>query len=135
MKFGELLVFGDVEYRGACPAENTDQINFFSWLSFGHTEYAAIAIHPKNEGKRTWGQVAHDKKSGSLSAGASDIIIPCSVPFICEMKRADHTKSKWQKGQKEYLELTQKHGAFSCVALGFDGAVEAFLYYLKKVEK
>ena len=124
-----------MNYRGACPSENTDQINFFAWLSFGHPEYAAIAIHPKNEGKRTYGQAAHDKKSGSLSAGASDIIIPCAVPFICEMKRADHTKSKWQKGQLDYLARAKEHGAFTCVALGFDGAVEAFLYYLKKVEK
>ena len=108
----------------------TEQINAFSWLRFNHPELAVIAIHPKNEGKRTWGQVHYDKISGSLSTGAPDLIIPANPPFLCELKREDHTKSKWQEGQLEFLTNASKQGAFVCVALGANGLKKAVGDYL-----
>lgn len=58
-----------------------------------------------------------------MTPGAADIIIPCG--FVCELKRRDHTKSKWQPGQLEYLEAAQDAGCFVAVALGWEAALEA----------
>jgi len=55
----------------------------------------------------------------------NDIIIPAAPAFVCELKRRDHTKSAWQKGQIEYLENCQKNGCFVCVALGYEAALQA----------
>lgn len=127
-------VFGDINYRGPCPKEDIEQIDFFSWLAFNHPDYAALAIHPKNEGKRTYQQVTRETMLGSINTGASDVIIPAGLGFVCEIKRRDHTKSRWQKGQPEFLTRASKAGAFSCVALGCQGAKEAFLNYLNTIK-
>ena len=123
-------VFGDVTYRGPCDLEDTEQINFFAHLRFKWSQYFAIAVHPKNEGKRSPQQAAKDKKMG-LNTGASDVIIPASSSFVCEIKRRDHTKSKWTTGQQEYLQAAQNNGAFVCVALGYIAALEAVEYWHK----
>ena len=131
MKFEKCLhVFGDKSYRGPCNLEDTEQIDFFTHLLIAWPQYHEIAIHPKNEGKRTWGQVAKEKKMG-LNTGASDIIIPGCPTLIIELKRRDHTKSKWTKGQREYLQAAQNNGSFVCVALGYKAALEAVEYWHK----
>lgn len=131
MKFPVFLpVFGDPSFRGACPVETAEQITFFQWLQAQHPRLHRIAIHPKNEGSRTYQQARAQKIEGSLNKGASDIIIPSFVPFICEMKRKDHTKSRWEDGQLEYLESAQDAGAFVCVALGYEGAISAIHEWL-----
>lgn len=136
MRFPEWLsVFGDTYYRGQCRPEENEQIDFVAWMQHNHSKYADIMLHPKIEGKRTYQQARRDKLSGSLNKGASDIVIPCAVPFVCEIKRENHTKSKWQNGQQEYLQTAKNMGAFVCVALGFDGAKLAFNEYLKHIEK
>ena len=90
--------------------------------------YGKIALHIRNEGKRTYGQTRWQQAEG-MTSGAADIIIPGSTTFVCELKRRDHTKSKFQKGQLEYLESCQNQGAFVCVALGWEGAWEAFRHW------
>ena len=60
-----------------------------------------------------------------MCVGASDIIIPAAPAFCCELKRLDHTKSSWQKGQIDFLLAAQQQGAFCCVALGYLAALEA----------
>lgn len=135
MKFPEFLrVFGDTTYRGDCPLEGAEQATFFAQLRKAHpNSYGVLAIHPKNEGKRAGGQfrqLARDKALG-LSPGASDVIILGSPGFACEIKRRDHTKSSWQKGQQEYLKAAQGVGAFACVALGWEAAWEAFNQWLE----
>lgn len=120
-----LPIYGDVSYRGKCPTESAEQITFFNKLRREYPDsYGLIAIHPRNEGKRTHQQTTKQKAEG-MTKGASDIIIPAAVAFICEMKRKDHTKSQWQDGQKEYLEAAKEQGAFVCVALGWEAAWEA----------
>lgn len=132
MRFpGWLLVYGDRDYRGPCRPEENEQQDFFSWLKLWHPDFFAIAIHPKNEGKKSWGEIRKDKAMGSLNRGASDIVIPCSPAFVCEIKRADHTESRWKSGQIEYLQAASDLGSFACVALGAAGAKEAFNQYLK----
>lgn len=122
-----LRVYGDTAFRGDCPPESAEQITFFNRLRANYPDtYGRIALHPKNEEKRSgrqFAQLARDKAMG-LSLGASDIVIP--LGFCCEMKRQDHTKSKWQPGQIEYLKVVHNAGGFACVALGWEAAWEAF---------
>lgn len=133
MKFNdEIPVFGDTYFRGDCALEANDQKLFISYLRTKYPKtYGAIVVHNRNEGKRSFQQAARFKADG-MTKGASDIMIPANPPFICEMKRKDHTKSQWKGGQQEYLIACKGLGAFSCLALGYDGAVKAFEDYLKK---
>ena len=125
MKFqNDILVYGDMNFRGDCKSESIEQISFVNWVR-QTTEYGDLIIHIRNEGKRSYLQATKHKIEG-LCSGASDIIIPTVMPFVCELKRKDHTKSKWQDGQKEFLLRAKEQGAFACVALGNDGAKEAF---------
>ena len=136
MKFPDWLkIYGDQSFRGECQTETSEQIAFFTELKRKYPHLHAIAIHPKNEGKRMKGQfqqLAKDKAMG-LNVGSADIIIPASPAFVCELKRKDHTKSKFQAGQVEYLANCQKIGAFVCVALGYEAAMQAVDEYMKTV--
>lgn len=133
MRFPDWLpVYGDPHYRGDCLREDTEQINFFSLLTVRHPKLSRLALHPKNESKRSWGQVNYDKKTGAINTGASDIIIPGDPAFVCELKKRDHTKSRWQDGQLEYLENAKEAGCFVCVALGADSAIAAVEDWLKQ---
>lgn len=130
MKFPNFIkVFGDVDFRGDCPKESAEQMTFFNWVR--KTPYGAIAIHIRNEGKRNYMETARQKVEG-MCVGASDIIIPGGVTFVCELKRQDHTKSKWQKGQLEFLKAAHDNGAFVCVALGHKAAQQAFKEWRKQ---
>src|SRR5690625_1127300 len=130
-----LDVFGCQDYRGQCPPELAEQITFFQWLRLQHPALHRIAVHPRNEGKRTYQQARRQRLEGALTKGASDIIIPGRPAFVCEMKRQDHTKSRWEDGQLEYLEAAQRAGAFVCVALGADAAIEALKCYIIQTTK
>ena len=127
MKFhSDIQVFGDTTFRGECPSESAEAVTFFAKLRREHpATYGLIATHIRNEGLRTFYQATRQKSEG-MTKGAPDIIIPASPAFVCELKRQDHTKSKWQDGQQEYLLEAQKQGAFVCVALGYVGAYTAF---------
>ena len=129
MKFPEWLdVYGDTQFRGDCPQEGAEQITFFGMLRAEYPDtLGVLALHPKNEEKRQgkqFRQLDRDKAMG-LSPGASDIIIPGNPAFVCEMKRQDHTKSQWKKGQQEYLWAAKSQGAFTAVALGWEAALRA----------
>ncbi len=126
-----LPCYGDTTYRGICPHETTEQHHCFKWLRTQYPQsWGMIAMHPKNEAKRTHGQMWYDRNQG-LCKGASDIIIPGSPTFVCELKRKDHTMCIWQEGQLDYLLTCRQNGAFVCVALGCDGFMEAFGFYLR----
>ena len=127
MKFPEwLLVFGDPTYRNKkCPPESAEQITAFNWLRANGFN---TAIHARNEGKRHHAQTTKQKAEG-MTAGASDIIIPSKQTFVCELKRQDHTMSKWQPNQLDYLEQCHKDGAFVCVALGYKGVIKGVQFW------
>lgn len=128
-------VYGNPEYRGPCPKEGAEQSTFFNALRKAYPKtYGRLALHPKNEGKRTSNQTSWDRAQG-MATGASDIIIPGNPAFVCELKRRDHAKSSWQKGQREYLTAAQDAGAFVCVALGWDAAWEAFTEWRRVIER
>jgi len=126
-------VYGDTGFRGKCPTEALEQITFFRRLRDAYPDsYGLTALHPRNEGLKIGGQfgaVSRHKAEG-MTPGASDIIIPGRVTFVCEMKRRDRTQSEWQDGQIEYLTAAHNAGAFACVALGCDAAWEAFQEWL-----
>lgn len=126
MKFPDWLkCYGDTSYRGNCPSETVEQVTLVRRVRAAYPETAgAIIVHVRNEGKRTFGQAAMHKAEG-MTKGASDILIPARIPLVLELKRRDHTKSKWQDGQTEYLEIAQNMGAFVCVALGADAGMMA----------
>ena len=124
MRFPKWLsVYGDKSFRGDCPNESAEQMTFFNFVR--KTKYKDIALHIRNEGKRNHWQAAKHRAEG-MCKGASDIIIPGCPAFVCELKRQDHTKSKWQNGQLEFLKQSHDNGAFVCLALGHVGAMEAF---------
>lgn len=75
---------------------------------------------------------SRQKAKGAIRSGASDIIIVGNPTFVCELKRQDHTKSRWQDGQLEFLEYSLKNGAFVCIALGYESALEAVKDWIKK---
>lgn len=131
MKFPATIpVYGDQSFRGKCHLEHVEQASFFSKLRREYPDtWGRIAIHPRNEGLLINGQfqgVIKQQIEG-MAKGASDIVIPGGRGgFVCELKRRDHTKGKWQAGQIEYLEAAAACGAFVCVALGAAAAWEAF---------
>jgi len=49
--------------------------------------------------------------------------------LVMELKRKDHTQSKWQPGQEAYLRAAQAAGAYACIALGYEAAIEAVRYW------
>ena len=122
----EIPVFGNIDYRGDCHSETAEQATFVNQLRKRFPDsYGATVVHIRNEGKRNYAQTARYKAEG-LTPGAADIIIPGNPTFVCEMKRLDHSKSRWQEGQQEYLLAAKRQGAFVCVALGAVGAIHAF---------
>jgi DNA repair protein RadD len=133
MKFPpNLKIYGKVDFRGNCPSEAVEQVTFFNRIRRKYPDtWGLIAFHPRNEGQRHFRQVSKEKAEGMIK-GASDVIIPADPTFVCEIKRRDHTKSKFQDGQEAFLNAAQKAGAFVCIALGADAAEEAFREYLEK---
>lgn len=130
----DIPVYGDTNIRGKCPSESAEQVTFFGWLRREYPDsYGLIALHPRNEGQRHMRQTWKEKAEG-MTKGASDIIIPASPAFVCEMKRQDHTQSQWQDGQQEYLRAAQAAGGFVCIALGWEAAREAFQEWLKNFQ-
>ena len=131
LKQCSVKVYGDTSWRGKCPTETVEQVTFFGRLRRQYPEtWGRLAIHPRNEGKRTAQQTQRAKAEG-MTAGTSDIVIPGSPAFACELKRRDHTQSKWEPGQLDYLETAERAGCFVCVALGADAATEAFEEWAK----
>lgn len=130
MKFPEWLpVYGDTSFRGKCPLESLEQVSVFNRLRREYPDdWGVLAFHPRNEQLLSGGQfsamVKH--KAEGMTPGVVDLIIPARVPLVMEIKRCDHTLSKWQPGQIPYLKAAQTAGAFACVALGAVGAWEAF---------
>ena len=120
----DIKVYGDLNYRGACPKETLEQVTFFNRLRREYPDtLGIIAFHVRNEGKRTHLQAASEKAEG-MTAGAPDI--------VCELKRRDHTQSELRAAQLTYLRAAQAAGSFVCVALGVDAAWEALHAYMAR---
>jgi len=131
----DIKVFGNMDFRGDCAKEDLELITFFNQLRIKYPKLAKVAIHPDNEGLvfgTGFNNHTRQKAKGAIRNGAADIII-CGCPtFVCEMKRQDHTKSKWQDGQLDFLQTSQELGAFVCVALGYEAALQAVDTWIMK---
>lgn len=124
--------YGDTDFRGKCPQEDAELITAINWIRREyHDSLGALTVHVENEGKRTMAQAQMAKAKGLL-AGAVDILILVTPPMALEMKRRDHTQSRWQNGQLEFLETAHKHGAFVGVCFGAEGFKEAVRCYLER---
>lgn len=135
MKFpGWLPVYGDQNYRGPCPLEAAEQATLINWLRRTYPDSVGrLVVHAANAGKRSHRQAAHAISQG-LTRGAPDIIIPGKPTLLLEIKRQDHTQSRWQPGQLDYLQAAQRLGAYVCVALGHAAAIEATLEWLRRCQ-
>jgi len=124
----DIKVFGNMDFRGDCAKEDLELITFFNQLRIKYPKLAKVAIHPDNEGLvfgTGFNNHTRQKAKGAIRNGAADIIIVGCPSFVCEIKRKDHTKSRWQDGQLDFLQTSQELGAFVCVALGYEAALEA----------
>lgn len=108
-----------------CPSEKVEMASFFNRLRREYPQYGAIALHIRNEGKRTAMQHSSMVGEGGFVKGAADVVIPGAPTFVMEMKSRAKT-AKVSKEQTRYLEACAEAGAFACVALGAVGAWEAF---------
>lgn len=117
-------VVGDTTYRGPCAVEDAELITFRNQLEQKYPQYAAVMLHPKNEGKRLKFQADAERAKGALNTGASDIIIPGYPALVIELKRCDHMQSKITLEQLDYLEDVQKIDCWAFVALGWAAAME-----------
>jgi len=117
-----------------CPSEKVEMASFFSRLRRQYPHLGAIALHIRNEGKRTAMQQRAIVGEGGFVKGASDVIIPGAPTFVMEMKsRAKIVKVS--KEQKAYLEAAAANGAFACVALGAVGAWEALQVWIENTQQ
>ena len=114
---------------GPCPSEKVEMASFFNRLRRDHPQLGAIALHIRNEGKRTAMQHQSMVGEGGFVKGASDVVIPGVPTFVMEMKSRAKT-ARVSKEQTAYLEAAAANGAFACVALGAVGAWEAFEAWL-----
>lgn len=128
--------YGNLDFRDPkCPKETAEQVTFFNQLRKKYPDtYGLIAVHTRNEGKKTINQVQKEKAEG-MATGAPDIAIPGNPAFLCELKRKDRTLSTLQPGQEPYLRAAQAAGAYGCIAFGWEAAMQAFEYWLAKVNK
>lgn len=126
MKFPEFAkVYGDQNFRGECVKEDNELSTFFNQLRKHYPEtLGIIALHPKNEGKRSVNQARVDRMKGA-AVGACDIIIAGCPTLLIEMKRKDHTQSTWQPKQIPFMQAAHDNGAMVCVCLGWEAAFEA----------
>ncbi len=137
-------VFGDLTFRGDCNKEDSDLASLFAHVRFNHPEYASLIFHPETEmpvnGGGSYAYHAKSKAKGRLDGLADIVCLPIAKnapAFVCELKRVDISKSLASKKRKEHflnqlhlLSEQKDHGAFACVALGYDAAVEAFEQYV-----
>lgn len=134
-----IALFGDQKYRNKqCPRESVEQITFVNAIRDKYPEsYGKIICHIENEGQVSNGQfssIIRRKAMGSLNKGASDIIIPGHPAFVCEIKRADRTLSDITLEQLAFLYAAKEAGAWCCIALGHDAAMDAFNDWLKIIK-
>lgn len=130
----QIPVYGNQEFRGKCPKESLEQITFVNTVRREYPDtFGVLVVHAKNEQKLINGQfsaLTRDRAMG-MAVGCPDIQIPGNPSFCMELKRKDKTQSKISEPQINYLLAAQKQGAFCCVALGYNGAMEAFNEWLK----
>ena len=121
--------FGDLPKSTSNPAEDYVLSSLISRIRNDYpSTYGLVAFHVKNESKRTTGQIRADKAKG-LTKGVSDLIV-IGNPTLCMEIKKDNS-CRFEDWQLEFLQQAQKQGAFVCLAVGYQGAKDAFKHWLK----
>ena len=124
-----IKVYGDLSYRNPkTPKEDQEAQTIVNQIRKRYPH--VLFMHIKNEGKKTKAQADFDRSMGMMQ-GASDFIF-LGYPVMClELKRKDHTLSKWQPNQENFLIEAQKQGCFCAVAFGWEAGMQAVEDWLK----
>lgn len=118
-----IKVYGDLNYRNPkAPKEDQEAQTLVNQVRKKYPH--VLFMHIKNEGKKTKAQADFDRSMGMM-AGASDFIFLGVPPMALELKRQDHTLSKWQPKQQEFLIASQEQGMFTAVCFGWQAGMEA----------
>lgn len=125
VKNAGITVYGDENYTGPCELEDADLIEFFNELKYSYPLLSKTAIHVKNEGERKKAQAQRERMKGALQTGATDVNIPGGPSFIMELKRRNYRLSDIDDDQIKYMIRSKRSGAFVCLCLGYDAALEA----------
>ena len=121
--------FGDLPKSTNNPAEDYVLSSLVSRIRKDYpTTYGLVAFHVKNESKRTTTQIKIDKLKG-LTKGVSDLIV-IGNPTLCMEIKKDNS-CRFEDGQLQFLEQAQKGGAFACLAIGYQGALDAFHHWIE----
>lgn len=118
-------IIGDVTFRGKCAVEDAELITFRNQLEIRYPQYAAVMLHPKNEGQRHKHQADAERAKGALNTGACDIVLPGFPTLLIEMKRRDVTQSEITTDQLDYIDAAERVGCWACIALGWENAMLA----------
>lgn len=129
MKIPDSISVYGCKVPGCKISESHHLITFFNILRKDYPDFAAIALHIRNEGNRTYYQTAKHKMEGMVT-GACDIILPGNPSFCCELK-SQASSSRISKEQINYLVAAKKNGSFVCIAYGWEAAIQAFQSWLK----
>lgn len=126
------LVF-DSGYLGPCNKEDTDQQAFIAWIRY-HCPWVNV-FHVTNEsGTSSSAGFIEKRKRMGVTKGVSDNIILTpghDKSFAAmELKRRDRTKSKWQEGQREFLNQVVDDGGFASVSFGLECIKNSAKLYL-----
>lgn len=123
----------DSGYRGICPVEDADQINFTSWFYYQYPHYSTLYFHVVNENTMPVQGRVKAKKKG-LKAGVSDIFVMIKrgvySGLVIELKRQDKTKSRVSIEQQCFLEEMDEQGFYCAVCYGFEQAKKCVQDYL-----
>lgn len=113
-------------------SETAVQVEFFAMLRREKPiTWGRLALHIRNEGKKTPQQVVREKLEG-MQTGASDIVIPARIPFVCELKRCTRP-AKFTDEQQAYLTAAHEAGSFACVCYGLNALLTAYSDWLSFV--
>ena len=117
--------------KGVHPSEAAEMSTFFNQLRKHYPQYAAIALHIRNEHDGDHNKTSKSKLQGGFIKGASDIVIIGNPTFVCEMK-AINKGSRLSKEQIDFLNSSAENGAFACVAYGWQATMQAFREWIKE---
>lgn len=126
-------IYGKQE-AGKHPSEAAEMATFFNQLRKHYPQYAAIALHIRNENDGDYSKTDKSKLQGGFIKGASDIVICGNPTFVCEMK-AINKGSRLSKEQIDFLNSSADNGAFACVTYGWQATMQAFEDWRKEAPK
>lgn len=127
---------GLIEYRPSvlpktCPKERIEQIDSVSWVREHYPEYAALMLHPVNEGAIPVQYRVDLYKQGQLP-GASDILFLKSgarwPKAAIEIKRIKGGHAS--EDQVKFLLAVKADGGYTAIARGFEAFKVAFFEYI-----